>query len=73
MQPQLSICRKRENLYLKLSGDFTETSSEELLQAVKKLMSASLQVSPPEGKVLFTFQAHAKVDWPKGEELPAIP
>ena len=60
MQPQLSICRKRENLYLKLTGNLNETSSEEILQAVKRLVLASLQFSSPEGEVVFTFQTHAR-------------
>ena len=59
MQPQLSICRKRENLYLKLTGNLNETSSEEILQAVKRLVSTSLQFSSPEVQVVFTFQTHA--------------
>ncbi len=66
MQPEISICRKRENVYLKLKGDFNETSSEDLLDALKKLMSATLQITPPKAKVLFLFQTQATVDWPKG-------
>jgi hypothetical protein len=66
MQPEISICRKRENVYLKLTGDLNETSPEELLEALKKLMSATLQITSPKAKVLFLFQTHAKVDWPKG-------
>ena len=61
MQPQLSICRKRENLYLKLQGNLTETSSEEILHAVKKLVLTCLQFSSPEAQVVFTFQTHARV------------
>jgi hypothetical protein len=73
MQTQLSICRKRENLYLKLQGDFNETSCEEILRVVKRLVSTSLQISPPEAKVIFTFQTHAKVDLPRGKRRPAKP
>lgn len=61
MQPQLSICRKRENLYLKLAVNLNETSSEEILHAVKKLVLTSLQFSSPEAQVVFTFQTHARV------------
>jgi hypothetical protein len=61
MQPQISICRKRETLYLKLTGDFNETSWEEILHAVKKLVRTSLPVSPPDGRVDFAFQTRAKV------------
>ncbi len=60
MQPQLTICRKRENLYLKLTGNLKETSSEEILHAVKRLVSTSLQFSSPETQVVFTFQTHAR-------------
>ena len=66
MQAQISICRKRENLYLKLTGNFNETSSGEILQALQKLLISSLQISSPEAQVLFTFQTHAKVDLRQG-------
>jgi hypothetical protein len=61
MQPQLTICRKRENLYLKFTGNLNETSSEEILHAVKRLVHTSLQFSAPEAQVVFTFQTHAIV------------
>jgi hypothetical protein len=62
MQAQISICRKRENLYLKLQGNFNETSSGEILHALQKLLVSSLQISSPDAQVLFTFQTRAKVD-----------
>lgn len=68
MQPQLSICRKRENLYLKLTGHLNEASSEEILHAVKRLVTTSLQFSSPEAQVVFTFQTHAKNGSPKDKE-----
>jgi hypothetical protein len=61
MAPELSICRKRDNLYIKLSGDLNQTSSEEILSAVKKLVSTALRIASPEDTVAFTFQTHAKV------------
>jgi hypothetical protein len=66
MQAQISICRRRENLYLKLQGNFDETSSDEILHALQKLLVSSLQISSPETQVLFAFQTRAKVDLPKG-------
>ncbi len=60
-QPQISICRKRENLYLELKGDFNQTSSEEILQAIKRLVATSLQISAPDARVLFTLRTHAKI------------
>jgi len=61
MASELSICRKRENLYIKLTGDFNQNSSEEILSAVKKLVITALQISSPEATVAFTFQTRAKV------------
>lgn len=65
MEPQISICRKRENLYLKLKGNLNQASCEEILRTVKKLLLTSLQISSPEAQVFFTFQTHAKVDLAK--------
>lgn len=62
MQAQISICRKCENLYLKLQGNFNENSSGEIMQALQRLLISSLQASSAEGQVRFTFQTHAKVD-----------
>lgn len=62
VQPQISICRKRENLYLKLKGDVNWTSSEEILRAMKRLVATSLQISSPNTRVLFTLRTHAKVE-----------
>jgi hypothetical protein len=67
MQPQISICRKRENLYFKLKGNFNQTSSAEILHAVKKLVIASLEISSPDDQVCFTFQTHARIDLPTGK------
>ncbi len=62
MQPQISIRRKRENLYLKLSGNFNRSNSRDILGAVQKMMDVSLQGSSPDTKVSFTFQARAKIE-----------
>ncbi|MGA7578657.1 MAG: hypothetical protein ACLQUW_03010 [Desulfobaccales bacterium] len=62
MQPQISIRRKRENLYLKLSGNFNRNNSREILGAVQKMMDVSLQGSSPDTQVVFTFQTHAKIE-----------
>ncbi|MGP8051073.1 MAG: hypothetical protein ACLPYB_10730 [Desulfobaccales bacterium] len=65
MQPQISICRRRENIYLKLRGNFNRSDSEEVLRAVQRLVNISLQISSPETRVFFTFQIHATIDGPK--------
>ncbi|MGO9621712.1 MAG: hypothetical protein ACLPT6_09940 [Desulfobaccales bacterium] len=66
MQALISICRKRENLYLKLKGNFNRGDSEEILGAVQKLVGVSLQSSSPNTQVFFTFQTHAKIECSQG-------
>ncbi len=66
MNHEISICRKREHLYIKLQGNFNQTSSDELMHAVRNLLNASLQISSPDERVTFTFTTHAKVVLPKG-------
>ncbi|MGD0826707.1 MAG: hypothetical protein ABSA09_01290 [Desulfobaccales bacterium] len=65
MQPQISICRKRGNLYLKLSGNFNRSDSEEILGTVQRLVDVSLQIFSPNTQVFFTFQTHSKIECSK--------
>ncbi len=69
MIPDITVCRKGEEVYLKLMGNFNTASSTELLRALKKLVMASLEFSPPDAKVSFTFTAHGKVDLGLREQL----
>lgn len=61
MKPKISVRRKRDNVYLKLMGNFSTHSSGELLHALKKLVLASLEFSHPDSDVSFIFKTHAKV------------
>jgi hypothetical protein len=63
MGPKISVRRKGDNVYLKLMGDLSLNSSEELLHAVKKIMLASLRFSSPGTKVCCTFKTQAKVNF----------
>lgn len=63
MGPKISVRRKGNNVYLKLMGDLSLNSSEELLHAVKKIMLASLRFSSPGTKVSCTFKTQAKVSF----------
>jgi hypothetical protein len=58
----ISVCRKKDDVYLKLMGKFSHASAYELLGVMKKVMMASLKFSSPDATVLFTFRTHAKVD-----------
>ncbi len=66
MGPKISVCRKGENVYLKLMGDVSLHSSEELLRAVERIVLASLRFSSPGSKVSCTFKTQAKVHFGGG-------
>ncbi len=63
--PKISVCRKGDKVYLKLMGDISINSSEELLHAVKKMVQASLKFSTPGSKVSCTFKTQARVNFGK--------
>jgi hypothetical protein len=65
MRPTVSVCRKGENLYLTLEGDLNEISSQQLLEALRKLVSTSLKCFTADSPVAFTFKTHGKVDHSK--------
>jgi hypothetical protein len=65
MGPTVSVCRKGDDLYLTLEGAFNHTSSQQLLQSLRKLMMTTLKCVPPDSPVAFTFKTHSKVDCPK--------
>ena len=62
VRPTVSVCRKGEDLYLTLEGDFNQISSQELFQALRKLVSTSLKCFAVDSPVAFTFKTHGKVD-----------
>ncbi len=71
MEPEISICRKGEKVYLKLTGNFDLASSSQLLHALKRLVLATLEFSPPNSQISFTFSTRGKVDL--GRARPGCP
>jgi hypothetical protein len=67
MGPTVSVCRKGEDLYLTLEGDFNQISSQQLLQALRKLVVTSLKCFAADSPAAFTFKTHGKVDPRKAE------
>ncbi len=65
MQPTVSVCRKGDDLYLTLEGDFNHISSQQLLQALRKLVGTSLKCFAADSPVAFSFKTHGKVDHKK--------
>jgi hypothetical protein len=62
MQPTISVCRKGEDLFLTLEGEFDHISSQQLLQALRKLVGTSLKCFDADSPVAFSFRTHGKVD-----------
>jgi hypothetical protein len=65
MKPTISVCRKGDDLYLTLEGDFNHISSQQLLQALRKLVGTSLKCFDADSPVAFSFRTHGKVDHKK--------
>jgi len=65
MKPTVSVCRKGEDLYLTLEGNFDQISSQQLLQALRKLVTTSLKCFAADSPVAFTFKTHGKADHKK--------
>jgi hypothetical protein len=66
VEARISIRRRRDDLYLKLEGNFNRRDPVEILGAVRRLVGVSLQWSPSNAQVFFTFQIHAKIEGPQG-------
>lgn len=62
MEPTISVCRKGDDLYLTLEGDFNHISSQQLLQALRKLVGTSLKCFAADSPAAFSFKTHGKVD-----------
>ncbi len=65
MEARISICRRRENFFLKLKGNFNRRDSEEILEAMRRLVGVSLKSSSNNTQVFFTLQIHAQIAAPK--------
>jgi len=65
MEPTVSVQRKGDDLCLILQGDFNHLSSQQLLQALKKLVAMSLKCFAADCPSAFTFKTYGKVDLKK--------
>jgi len=65
MKPTISVCRKGDDLYLTLEGDFNHISSQHLFQAMRRLVVMSLKCFAADSPVVFSFKTHGKVDHKK--------
>jgi hypothetical protein len=69
MRPKVSIYRKGNDLYLTLEGDYDHISSQELFQALRKMVVTSLKCFSADSPVAFTFKTHGKVESGKTAEV----
>lgn len=65
MTPTVSVCRKGDDLYLALEGDFDRISSQQLFQVLSKLVRISLKCYTADSPVVFSFKTHGKVNLKK--------
>jgi len=56
---------ERRGFVSDLGGDFNHISSQQLLQALRKLVGTSLKCFADDSPVAFTFKTHGKVDFKK--------
>ena len=59
---KISVHRKKDNVYLKLDGDYNDASASELLQALEKIVLGSLKFSTPGSPALFSFSTRSQVN-----------
>jgi hypothetical protein len=65
MGSTISVCRKGNDLFLTLEGNFNNHSCQDMIDALRKVVMTSLKCAPPDTKVNFTFKTHGKVDFMK--------
>lgn len=65
MEPTVSVHRNGDDLCLVLQGDFNDITSQQLLQALRKLVAMSLKVFAADSAAAFTFTTSGKIDLKK--------
>jgi hypothetical protein len=65
MEPTISVCRKGDEVYLTLEGNFYDASSQLMLQAMRRMVMTMLKCTAPESPVAYTFKTHGKVNLKK--------
>lgn len=58
---KVSVHRRKENVYLKVNGDYTTGSVADLLQALERLIMASAKFSTPGSDTSFSFTTCSQV------------
>jgi len=62
MTPRISVCRKSEDIFLTIEGDFNHESFQEMLSAVRQLLMMSLKCAAPGSQLTYSFKTCGKVD-----------
>ncbi|MFZ5447840.1 MAG: hypothetical protein ACOZFS_04295 [Thermodesulfobacteriota bacterium] len=62
MEPKISVCRKGEEIFLTIEGDFNPESSQEFLRLVRQLLTISLKCAEPGSQVTYCLKTRGKVD-----------
>ena len=65
MGPKVSVCRKGDDIFLSIEGEFNNESSQELLSIVRQLLITSLKCAAPGSQVTYSLKTHGKVNLEK--------
>jgi hypothetical protein len=69
MGPKVSVCRKGDDIFLSIEGDFTDESSQELLSTMRQLITTSLKCAAPGSRVSYSLKTRGKVNLEKIAEF----
>ncbi len=58
---KISVHRRKENVYLKVNGDYSTSNMGELMQALERVIAASAKFSSPGAGTSFTFTTCSQV------------
>lgn len=65
MAPRIAVCRKGDDIFLTVEGDYTCESFRELLSVVRQLLMTSLKCAAPGSQVTYSIKTRGKVDLEK--------
>jgi hypothetical protein len=65
MRPKVSVCRKGEDVFLSIEGEFDHESSQELLSIMRQFLMTSLKCAAPGSKLTYSLKTRGRVNLEK--------
>lgn len=72
MGPKVSVCRKGDDIFLSIEGEFNNESSKELLSILRQLLMTSLKCASPGSQVTYSLKTRGKVNLEKLTQLHQV-